>query len=81
VTWRTSMGFLRPGQRTVIVAHEDSPTSPERELARIRRKGTMCSRSGALFELPDHRENILFSLELRGDYDAENKEEVCKRHC
>jgi len=60
----------------VIVAHEDIHRLPERELARIRRKVTMVFQSGALFDSLTIAENILFSLELREDYDAENKEEV-----
>ena len=60
----------------VIVAHEDITDYPERELRRIRRKVTMVFQSGALFDSLTIAENILFSLELREDYDAENKEEV-----
>ena len=76
VTLAHIMGFLRPDSGRVIVAHEDITDYPERELARIRRKVTMVFQSGALFDSLTIAENILFSLELREDYDAENKEEV-----
>jgi phospholipid/cholesterol/gamma-HCH transport system ATP-binding protein len=43
---------------------------------RIRRKVTMVFQSGALFDSLTVAENIMFSLELREDYDAQNKEDV-----
>jgi phospholipid/cholesterol/gamma-HCH transport system ATP-binding protein len=70
------MGFLKPDQGRVIVAHEDITDFPESELRRIRRKVTMVFQSGALFDSLTVAENILFSLELREDYDYANKEEV-----
>jgi len=70
------MGFLKPDQGRVIVAHEDITEFPESELRRIRRKVTMVFQSGALFDSLTVAENILFSLELRSDYDASNKEEI-----
>lgn len=70
------MGFLKPDQGRVIAAHEDITDFPEPELRRIRRKVTMVFQSGALFDSLTIAENILFSLELRRDYDARNKEEV-----
>ena len=48
----------------------------EAELRRIRRKVTMVFQSGALFDSLTVGENILFSLELREDYDEQNKEDV-----
>jgi len=76
VTLAHIMGFLRPDSGRVIVAHEDITDYPEPELRRIRRKVTMVFQSGALFDSLTIAENILFSLELREDYDAENKEDV-----
>jgi phospholipid/cholesterol/gamma-HCH transport system ATP-binding protein len=70
------MGFLKPDQGRVIVAHEDVTEFPESELRRIRRKVTMVFQSGALFDSLTVAENILFSLELREDYDEKNKEEI-----
>ena len=70
------MGFLRPDSGRVIVAHEDITEYPEPELRRIRRKVTMVFQSGALFDSLTVGENVLFSLELREDYDAKNKEDV-----
>jgi phospholipid/cholesterol/gamma-HCH transport system ATP-binding protein len=76
VTLAHIMGFLRPDQGRVIVAHEDITEYPEAELRHIRRKVTMVFQSGALFDSLTIAENILFSLELRQDYDTQNKEDV-----
>jgi phospholipid/cholesterol/gamma-HCH transport system ATP-binding protein len=70
------MGFLQPDSGRVIVAHEDITDFPEDELRRIRRKVTMVFQSGALFDSLTVAENVLFSLELREDYDLKNKEDV-----
>jgi phospholipid/cholesterol/gamma-HCH transport system ATP-binding protein len=76
VTLSHIMGFLKPDQGSVIVAHEDITDFPESELRRIRRKVTMVFQSGALFDSLTVAENVLFSLELREDYTEHNKEEV-----
>jgi phospholipid/cholesterol/gamma-HCH transport system ATP-binding protein len=76
VTLSHIMGFLKPDSGQVIVAHEDLTDFPETELRRIRRKVTMVFQSGALFDSLTVAENILFSLELREDYDYQNKEDV-----
>jgi phospholipid/cholesterol/gamma-HCH transport system ATP-binding protein len=70
------MGFLKPDQGRVIVAYTDITDADENELRRIRKKVTMVFQSGALFDSLTVGENILFSLELREDYDAKNKEDV-----
>src|ERR1051326_1951343 len=70
------MGFLKPDQGRVIVAYQDITDFKEAELRQIRKKVTMVFQSGALFDSMTVRENILFSLELREDYNAENKEEI-----
>lgn len=70
------MGFLKPDKGQVIVAHEDITNYPESELRRIRKKVTMVFQSGALFDSMTVGENIEFSLELRDDYDVQNKEDV-----
>ncbi len=70
------MGFNKPDSGRVIVAHEDITNYSEAELRRIRRKVTMVFQSGALFDSLTIAENILFSLELREDYNRENKDEV-----
>ena len=72
------MGFLKPDQGRVIVAYQDITDFTEAELRRIRRRVTMVFQSGALFDSLTVAENILFSLELREDYDAANKEEVVR---
>jgi len=58
------------------VAHEDITDFGEEELNRIRRKVTMVFQSGALFDSLTVAENILFSLEQREDYNAENRDDV-----
>jgi len=70
------MGFLKPDEGRVIVAHEDITDMEEAELRGIRKKVTMVFQSGALFDSLTVAENVLFSLELRQDYDAQNKEDV-----
>jgi phospholipid/cholesterol/gamma-HCH transport system ATP-binding protein len=72
------MGFLKPDEGRVIVAHRDITEMTERELRGIRRKVTMVFQSGALFDSLTVGENILFSLELREDYDEENRFDVVK---
>ena len=78
VTLAHIMGFLQPDSGTVIVAHEDITGWTEAQLRRIRKKVTMVFQSGALFDSLTVGENVLFSLELRDDYDASNKEDVVK---
>jgi phospholipid/cholesterol/gamma-HCH transport system ATP-binding protein len=76
VTLSHIMGFLKPDSGRVIVAHEDITDYDEAEMRRIRKKVTMVFQSGALFDSMTVGENVLFSLELREDYDAQNKEDV-----
>src|SRR5258708_1763246 len=70
------MGFLKPDAGRIIVAYNDITDFDENELRRIRKKVTMVFQSGALFDSLTVGENILFSLELREDYDSKNKEDV-----
>jgi phospholipid/cholesterol/gamma-HCH transport system ATP-binding protein len=70
------MGFLKPDKGRVIVAHTDITDFTEAELRQIRRKVTMVFQNGALFDSLTVGENILFSLELREDYNEQNKEDV-----
>lgn len=70
------MGFLKPDKGRVYVAYTDITEASEAELRRIRKKVTMVFQSGALFDSLTVGENILFSLELREDYDERNKEDV-----
>jgi len=76
VTLAHIMGFLKPDRGRVIVAHTDITDSREAELRRIRKKVTMVFQSGALFDSLTVEENILFSLELREDYDSANKDQI-----
>src|SRR6202050_5290376 len=76
VTLSHIMGFHRPDSGKVFVSYSDITEMPESELRRIRKKVTMVFQSGALFDSMTVGENILFSLELRGDYDEKNKEDV-----
>src|SRR5579884_1498985 len=70
------MGFIKPDQGRVIVSYRDITDFTEKELRSIRKKVTMVFQSGALFDSLTVAENILFSLELREDYSAANKDEV-----
>lgn len=76
VTLSHIMGFIKPDQGQVIVSHTDITNMEEAELRRIRKKVTMVFQSGALFDSLTVGENILFSLELREDYNEKNKEDV-----
>jgi phospholipid/cholesterol/gamma-HCH transport system ATP-binding protein len=76
VTLSHIMGFLKPDKGRVIVAHQDITDMTEGELRLIRKKVTMVFQNGALFDSLTVGENILFSLELREDYDEKNKEDV-----
>jgi phospholipid/cholesterol/gamma-HCH transport system ATP-binding protein len=76
VTLSHIMGFLKPDSGRIIVAHEDVTDFAEAEMRRIRKKVTMVFQSGALFDSLTVAENVLFSLELREDYDEKNKEDV-----
>src|ERR1700750_3002287 len=78
VTLSHIMGFLKPDQGRIIVAYEDVTDFGEADLRRIRRKETMVFQSGALFDSLTVAENVLFSLELREDYDRSNKEEIVR---
>src|SRR3954464_950988 len=72
VTLGHIMGFLKPDQGEVIVAHSEITNMTEAELRQIRKKVTMVFQSGALFDSLSVGENILFSLELREDYNERN---------
>jgi phospholipid/cholesterol/gamma-HCH transport system ATP-binding protein len=70
------MGFLKPDEGRVFVAYQDTTDFAEAQMREIRKKVTMVFQSGALFDSLTVAENILFSLELRSDYDEKNKEDV-----
>jgi phospholipid/cholesterol/gamma-HCH transport system ATP-binding protein len=70
------MGFLKPDSGRIHVAYTDMTEESEAEWRRIRKKVTMVFQSGALFDSLTVAENILFSLELRDDYNESNKEDV-----
>jgi len=76
VTLGHIMGFLKPDKGQVIVAHEDITHFTEKQMEAVRRKVTMVFQSGALFDSLTVSENVLFSLELRDEYDEKNKEDV-----
>jgi phospholipid/cholesterol/gamma-HCH transport system ATP-binding protein len=70
------MGFLKPDQGRIFVAYQDITDYTEEQMREIRKRVTMVFQSGALFDSLTVAENILFSLELRSDYDEKNKEDV-----
>jgi phospholipid/cholesterol/gamma-HCH transport system ATP-binding protein len=76
VTLGHIMGFMKPDEGEVIVSHSEIGPMTEPELRQIRKKVTMVFQSGALFDSLSVGENILFSLELREDYNERNKEDV-----
>lgn len=76
VTLSHIMGFNKPDQGQVMVAYTDITRMSEADLRRIRKRVTMVFQSGALFDSLTVGENILFSLELREDYNEQNKEDV-----
>src|SRR5246127_4358823 len=76
VTLGHIMGFIRPDSGQIIVAHEDITNYTESQLREIRKRVTMVFQSGALFDSLTIGENVLFSLELREDYDQQNKDDV-----
>src|SRR5580698_7636276 len=63
------MGFIKPDAGRIHVAYTDMTNESDAEWRRIRKKVTMVFQSGALFDSLTVGENILFSLELRDDYD------------
>jgi phospholipid/cholesterol/gamma-HCH transport system ATP-binding protein len=76
VTLGHIMGFIKPDSGRVSVAYQDITDFDEAELRQIRKKVTMVFQSGALFDSLTISENILFSLELRQDYNEKNKQDV-----
>jgi phospholipid/cholesterol/gamma-HCH transport system ATP-binding protein len=76
VTLSHIMGFLKPDKGRILAAYTDITDFNETEMRRIRKRVTMVFQSGALFDSLTVGENILFSLELRDDYDEKNKEDV-----
>jgi len=70
------MGFIKPDQGRVFVGYQDITDFTEAQLRAIRKRVTMVFQSGALFDSLTVGENIMFSLELREDYNEANKEEV-----
>lgn len=76
VSLQTIMGFLKPDKGQVIVGYRDVTHYTESQWREVRKKVTMVFQSGALFDSLTIGENILFSLELRDDYDDSNKMDV-----
>jgi phospholipid/cholesterol/gamma-HCH transport system ATP-binding protein len=78
VTLSHIMGFLKPDSGQIIVAHEDVTDFSEAEMRRVRKKVTMVFQSGALFDSLTVAENVMFSMELRADYNQQNKADVVR---
>jgi phospholipid/cholesterol/gamma-HCH transport system ATP-binding protein len=76
VTLSHIMGFLKPDEGQVIVCYQDITPMTESELREIRKRVTMVFQNGALFDSMTVAENILFSLELREDYNEADKDQV-----
>src|SRR4028119_1122519 len=76
VTLQHIMGFLKPDSGQIIVSYQDITHMSESQLRQIRKKVTMVFQNGALFDSLTVADNILFSLELRDEYDEKNKGDV-----
>ena len=76
VTLGHIMGFLKPDQGQVIVAHEDVTGFTEAETEPHPPQGDHGFPIGRALRFIDRGGNILFSLEQREDYNAQNKEDV-----
>jgi phospholipid/cholesterol/gamma-HCH transport system ATP-binding protein len=61
------MGFLKPDEGRVIVAHEDITDYTDEQMEPIRKKVTMVFQNGALFDSLTVGENIAFPLRERRD--------------
>ena len=70
------LGLIRPDSGKIIIDGEDINGKTEDELRAVRMKFSIVFQEGALFDSLTVGENVLFSLELREDYDAQNKEDV-----
>jgi phospholipid/cholesterol/gamma-HCH transport system ATP-binding protein len=70
------LGFIKPDKGNVYVCYQDITNFTEAQMRAIRKRVTMVFQSGALFDSLTVGENIAFSLELRDDYNAQNKEDV-----
>src|SRR5438046_9917081 len=79
VTLGHIMGFHKPDSGQIIVGHEDITNYTEAQLREVRKRVTMVFQSGALFDSLTIGENVLFSLELREDYDQQNKDRKSTR--
>lgn len=72
------MGFIKPDQGRIFAAYQDITDFTEAQMRPVRKKVTMVFQSGALFDSLTVAENILFSLELRDDYNDQNKDDVVR---
>jgi phospholipid/cholesterol/gamma-HCH transport system ATP-binding protein len=72
------MGFMKPDAGRIIVGYQDVTDFTENEWREVRKRVTMVFQSGALFDSLTIGENILFSLELRDDYDQSSKLDVVR---
>jgi phospholipid/cholesterol/gamma-HCH transport system ATP-binding protein len=70
------LGFMKPDKGNVFVCYQDITNFSEAQMRDIRKRVTMVFQSGALFDSLTVGENIAFSLELRRDYNEQNKEDV-----
>jgi phospholipid/cholesterol/gamma-HCH transport system ATP-binding protein len=78
VTLSHIMGFLKPDSGRIVVSYVDITGFSETQMRDVRKRVTMVFQSGALFDSLTVAENILFSMELREDYDRQNKEDVVR---
>lgn len=70
------IGLMRPDSGEIRVDGRNVVGLAERELHEVRRRFGLLFQGAALFDSLTVGENILFSLELREDYNEANKEQI-----
>ncbi len=76
VTLSHIMGFLKPDDGRIFVAHTDITDVEEDELLEIHKKVTLVFQSGALFDSLTVGENVAFPLEGREELTPEDCDEI-----
>ena len=76
IVLKLSLGLLRPDTGEIFLNGQRIDNLSESELLRMRTGAGIAFQENALFDSLTVAENVLFSLELREDYDAQNKEDV-----
>ncbi len=70
------MGFLKPDEGRIFVAHSDITDCTEAELLEIRKKVTLVFQSGALFDSLTVGDNVGFPLEGRPELTEDDRGQI-----